>query len=159
MYNFDIWSLPIYLYRKKCFSAVFADAATNSPRRVMFINLHMEIIRLGGIYTTYTQKPVFLGPQMTFFSVDVSVKHVIHFVLYTCYKTQEERQLIIVGHCMFPVHSLLCTILWVSVCQAGRMGSRPARPTCFRKVEFYQGAIDMFPPVLTTGSTKAIHVS
>ena len=50
------------------------------------------------------------------------------------------------------------TVVSVSVCQAGRPGSRPARSACFKEVEFYQGAIDMFPPVLTTGSTKAVHV-
>ena len=43
----------------------------------------------------------------------------------------------------------------VSVCQAGRPD---LRLVCFRKVQFYQGAIDLFPPVLMTGSTKAIHV-
>ena len=46
----------------------------------------------------------------------------------------------------------------VSVCQGGHPDSCPARSTCLRKVEFYQGAIDMSPPVLTTGSTKAVHV-
>ena len=33
-----------------------------------------------------------------------------------------------------------------------------ARSAYFRIVEFYQGAIDLFPPVLMTGSTKAVHV-
>ena len=51
------------------------------------------------------------------------------------------------------------TVVSVSLCQAGHPGSRPARSACFRKVEFYQAAIDLFPPMLTTGSTKAIHVS
>ena len=50
------------------------------------------------------------------------------------------------------------TVVSVSVCQAGRPGSHPARSACFRKVEFYQGAIDLFPPVLMTSSTKAINV-
>ena len=61
--------------------------------------------------------------------------------------------------------SFLNTEVWensavvsISVSQAGRLGSRPAQSTCFRKLEFYQGAIDMFPQVLTTGSTKAVHV-
>ena len=48
------------------------------------------------------------------------------------------------------------TVVTVSVCQAGRPGSCPAQSACFRKVEFYQGAIDLFPPVLMTGSTKAV---
>ena len=30
--------------------------------------------------------------------------------------------------------------------------------SCFRKVEFCQHAIDLSPPVLTTGSPKAVHV-
>ena len=50
------------------------------------------------------------------------------------------------------------TVVSGSVCEAGRPGSCPARSTCFRKLEFYQNAIDLFPPVLTTGSTKAVHV-
>ena len=40
----------------------------------------------------------------------------------------------------------------VSLCEASHPGSR------FRKVEFYHCAIDLFPPVLMTGSTKAVHV-
>ena len=50
------------------------------------------------------------------------------------------------------------TVVSISVCQAGLPGSRPVRPACFRKVECYQRAIDLFQPVLTTGSTKAVHV-
>ena len=46
----------------------------------------------------------------------------------------------------------------VSVCQAGHPGSSLARSICFRKVEFYQHVIDLSPPVLTTGSTKAVHL-
>ena len=46
----------------------------------------------------------------------------------------------------------------IAQCQAGRPGSHPALSACFRKVEFYQGAIDLFPPVLTSGSPKAVHV-
>ena len=46
----------------------------------------------------------------------------------------------------------------ISVCLSGHPGSSPAQSVCFRKVEFYQGAIDLFPPVLMTGSTKAVHV-
>ena len=49
------------------------------------------------------------------------------------------------------------TVDSVSVCQAGHPGSSPAWSACFRKVEFYQGAIDLFPPVPMTGSTKAVH--
>ena len=45
----------------------------------------------------------------------------------------------------------------ISVCQASRPGSCPARSACFRKVEFYQGAIELFQPV-TTDPTKAAHV-
>ena len=51
------------------------------------------------------------------------------------------------------------TVVSVSVCQTGRPGSRPARSFCFRKVEFYQCAIDLFPPVPMTSSKKAVHVS
>ena len=50
------------------------------------------------------------------------------------------------------------TVVSISVCQAGCTGSSLARSACFRKVEFKQGAIDLFPPMLTTGSTKAFHV-
>ena len=46
----------------------------------------------------------------------------------------------------------------VSVCQAGHPGLRLAQFACFRKVEFYQGAVDLFQSVLTTGSKKTIHV-
>ena len=42
-------------------------------------------------------------------------------------------------------------VVSVSVCQAGRPGSRPA--ACFRKVEFYRCAINLSRPVLMTGST------
>ena len=50
------------------------------------------------------------------------------------------------------------TFISVSVYQTGDLGSRTARSTCHRKVEFYQCVIDLVPPVLTTGSTKAVHV-
>ena len=46
----------------------------------------------------------------------------------------------------------------VSVCKLGRPGSIPARSVCFRNVEIYQHVINLFPPVLTTGSTKVVHV-
>ena len=46
----------------------------------------------------------------------------------------------------------------VSVCQARRPGLSPARSVCFRKVELYQHVINLFPLMLTTGSTKAVHV-
>ena len=46
----------------------------------------------------------------------------------------------------------------ISVCQAGRPGSHPAWSACCRKVEFYHCAIELFPPVPTTGLTKAVHV-
>ena len=50
------------------------------------------------------------------------------------------------------------TVVSVSVCQADRPGSSPARSACFRKVGFYQRVTDLFPPVPMTGSTKAAHV-
>ena len=50
------------------------------------------------------------------------------------------------------------TVVRVSVYQAGGPGSLPARSACHRKVELYHCAIDSFPPVLTTGSKKAVHV-
>ena len=50
------------------------------------------------------------------------------------------------------------TVVSVSVYEAGHPGSYSARSACFRKVEFYQGAIDLFPPVLTNGLPKAVHV-
>ena len=37
-------------------------------------------------------------------------------------------------------------------------GSSPAQSICYRKVEIYQHVINSLPPVLTTGSTKAVHV-
>ena len=46
----------------------------------------------------------------------------------------------------------------VSVCKVGCPGSSPARSVCYRKVEIYQHVINLFPPVLMTGSTKAVHV-
>ena len=36
------------------------------------------------------------------------------------------------------------TVVSVSVCQAGHPGLHPARSACFRKVEFYQFAIELF---------------
>ena len=35
---------------------------------------------------------------------------------------------------------------------------RAPRSACIRKVEFYHCAIDLLPPVPTTGSKKAVHV-
>ena len=46
----------------------------------------------------------------------------------------------------------------VFICQAGRPGSSLAWFVCFRKVEIYQHVINLFSPVPTTGSTKAVHV-
>ena len=46
----------------------------------------------------------------------------------------------------------------ISVSQAVHPGSSPAQSVCYRKVEFYQNVIDSSPPVLTTGSLKAVHV-
>ena len=67
-----------------------------------------------------------------------------------------------VGRFVLPTHRLgdreNSIMVSISICQAGWPGSSPVLSTCFRKVEFYQGAIDLFPPVLTTGSTKAVHV-
>ena len=51
------------------------------------------------------------------------------------------------------------TVVSVSVYEAGGPGSLPAGSACFRKVEFYQGAIDLSPPVLTARSVKAVPVS
>ena len=50
------------------------------------------------------------------------------------------------------------TVVRVSVNQAGDPSSRPPRSVCVRKVEFYHCAIDLLPPVPTTGSKKAVHV-
>ena len=50
------------------------------------------------------------------------------------------------------------TVVRVSVYQAGDLGSRPPRTACYRKVELYHCVIDSLPPVLTTGSKKAVHV-
>ena len=50
------------------------------------------------------------------------------------------------------------TVDSVSVYEAGGPGSLPAQSACHRKVEFYYCAIDLLPPVLTTGSKKAVHV-
>ena len=49
------------------------------------------------------------------------------------------------------------TVVSVSVYQAGDPGSHPPRSACHRKVEFYHRAIDLLPPVPTTGSKKAVH--
>ena len=46
----------------------------------------------------------------------------------------------------------------VSVYQAGGPSSLSARSACVRKVEFYHCAIDLHPPLPTTGSKKAVHV-
>ena len=46
----------------------------------------------------------------------------------------------------------------VSFYHVGRQGSSPPRSICFRKVDFYQHAIDLSPPVLMTGSPKAVYV-
>ena len=52
------------------------------------------------------------------------------------------------------------TVVSVSVCQAGGPGSLPAQySACHRKVEFYHCVIDSPPPVPTTGSKQAVHVS
>ena len=48
------------------------------------------------------------------------------------------------------------TVVSASVYHAGDPGSRQARSTCHRKVEFYHCVIHSLPPVPTTGSTKAI---
>ena len=50
------------------------------------------------------------------------------------------------------------TVVSVSVYQAGDPGSRSPQSACHRKVEFYHCVIDSLPPVLATGSKKAIHV-
>ena len=49
-------------------------------------------------------------------------------------------------------------IVSISVCQAGRPGSSLVRSVCFRNVEFYKNASNLFPPVPKTGSPKALHV-
>ena len=46
----------------------------------------------------------------------------------------------------------------ISLCHAGRPGSSLVRSICVRKVEFYQHAVDLSPPVLTTGSTNVVQV-
>ena len=50
------------------------------------------------------------------------------------------------------------TAVSFSVYQAGDPGSRTPRSICVRKVEFYHCAIDLLPPVPTTGSKTAVHV-
>ena len=49
-------------------------------------------------------------------------------------------------------------VVSISVYQAGHPDLHPTLSACFRKVGFYQDAIYLFPPVLTTGSTKTVHV-
>ena len=44
------------------------------------------------------------------------------------------------------------------VCQVGCPCSSLAQYICFSKVEIYQHVIDLFPLVLTSGSTKVVHV-
>ena len=44
------------------------------------------------------------------------------------------------------------------VFQSGCPGLSLARFICFRKMKIYQHVINSFPPVLTIGSTKAVHV-
>ena len=46
----------------------------------------------------------------------------------------------------------------ISACQAGCPGSSLVWSAFFRKVEFYQNLMNLSPPVLATGSQKAIHV-
>ena len=46
----------------------------------------------------------------------------------------------------------------ISIYQADHPSSRPARSACFRKVEFYQNGINLFPPLLMTGSPMVAHV-
>ena len=46
----------------------------------------------------------------------------------------------------------------VSVCEVGHPGSSLVRSACYRKVRFYQHVIDFSPPVLMTGSPKAVHM-
>ena len=50
------------------------------------------------------------------------------------------------------------TMVSISVCQAGRPGSNSVQSACFRKEEFFQNVMNLSPPVLTTGSPKAVHV-
>ena len=52
-------------------------------------------------------------------------------------------------------NSIMVTVFF---CQAGHPGLNPAQSDCFRKVDIYQHVIILFPPVLTTSSTKADHV-
>ena len=51
------------------------------------------------------------------------------------------------------IHTFTCRVY-----EAGGPGSLLARSACHRKVEFCHCVIDSFPPVLTTGSKKAVHV-
>ena len=50
------------------------------------------------------------------------------------------------------------TVVSVSVCQAGGLGSRPARSACHRKVRFYHCVIDSFPPVLQKRPSMCYYV-
>ena len=94
-------------------------------------------------------------------------------IILTSYLNAAFMLYIFMTECMlkeYYLHQTLCSQTWhqsgrgnstvfsVSVCQAGGPGSLPAQSTCFRKVEFYHCVIHSFPPVLTTGSKKAVHV-
>ena len=46
----------------------------------------------------------------------------------------------------------------VSVCQAGRPGSNPARSACFGKVRFFQQVIDLFPRLVHQRLFMCYHV-
>ena len=46
----------------------------------------------------------------------------------------------------------------VFICHGDHPGSKPVQSVCFRKVESYQNVIIFSPPVLMTGSPKAVHV-
>ena len=87
------------------------------------------------------------------------------FLFYISIVLLESAAVHITKH-MWTGSEILSTLSWpgnsimvrVSVYQVGLPISSPAKSICIRKVEIYQQVINLSAPVLTTGSTKAIHV-
>ena len=75
------------------------------------------------------------------------------------YPTGKQQDLV---HCSaiqpssFSVIMIIQTLILPT--KAGCPYSNPARYVCHRKVEIYQHVINLFLPVLMTGSTKVVHV-
>ena len=85
-----------------------------------------------------------------------SVSHQIRNRLCTVSSQKDLNMVLPVDRCLWGRGN--STVVSVSVYQAGGPGLLPARSACHRKVEFYHCIIDSLPPVLTTGSKKAVHV-